>query len=286
MGLCPDGTVLKKVTGFDVYHITGDIHFLAWACPPKKTILTIHDCGFLNHANPFLRIVYKYFWLNGPVNRVSVVTCVSEATRQDIIKYSSVPPEKVVVVPTIIDERWVKSPKEFNEICPIILQIGTKPNKNVPRLIQALAGFRVKLWVVGELDRVQEALLEKYEIDYENFYNLSFDRLQELYRQCDMVAFCSTFEGFGMPIVEGNSTGRVVLTSNCSSMPEIAGNAAHLIDPFSVASIREGVKRIASDRAYRERLIEAGYENVKRYSAKSVADDYCVVYRKVYESNN
>ena len=171
---------LKKTAKADGYHITGDVHFLVWACPQKKTLLTIHDCGFLHHPNVILREVYRYFWLNGPVNRVALVTCVSNATKNEILNYCSIPANKVRVVPTVVDARWTKNEKAFNQECPILLQVGTKPNKNIERLITAIVGLSVKLWLVGEINAKQEALLEKNGIDYENFYNLSFERLQEL----------------------------------------------------------------------------------------------------------
>jgi len=98
------------------------------------------------------------------------------------------------------------------------------------------------------------------------------------YRECDLVVFASSYEGFGLPILEANATGRPVVTSNVCSMPEVAGGAACLVDPFDVASIRAGVNRVLSDPAYRESLIVAGFENAKRFGAARIARAYADVY--------
>ena len=88
-------------------------------------------------------------------------------------------------------------------------------------------------------------------IEYENWSNLSLDEVVRKYQQCDLLTFCSTYEGFGMPIVEANVVGRPVVTSDISSMPEVAGNAACLVDPFDSASIRSGIRRVIKDIDYR-----------------------------------
>lgn len=86
-----------------------------------------------------------------------------------------------------------------------------------------------------------------------------------------------------MPILEANAVGRPVITSNRSSMPEVAGSAACLVDPDQPDSIRDGIKRIMDDSSYRQRLVAAGYENVKRYRADVIVAEYVSLYRKVYD---
>lgn len=268
----------------DIYHITGDIHFVALVTPPSKTVLTVHDCGFLNHPNALLRRLYRHFWLTLPVHRVAQVTCVSEATKRHILSQVKVDPDKITVVPTLIDHRFVATRKDFNTSFPRVLQLGTKPNKNVPRLVKALSGLSVHLRIIGEPDEELMDLLQNNEVSYSIAYNLSFDELLAEYQMADIVSFCSTFEGFGMPIVEANAVGRVVLTSNCSSMPEVAGLAAHLVDPFSVDAIREGIRTLISDEALREQYIRAGFENAKRFQPDAVAQQYMNVYRRIHAS--
>lgn len=108
--------------------------------------------------------------------------------------------------------------------------------------------------------------------------------MQRAYAASDLLLFASTLEGFGMPILEAQTVGRPVVTSNLSSMPWVAGDAAVLVDPYSVESIRQGVRQVIGDRALRERLIQKGFENVRRFDAEYVAQEYVRIYEAVAES--
>ncbi len=96
-----------------------------------------------------------------------------------------------------------------------------------------------------------------------------------------MLLFASTFEGFGMPIVEAQRIGRCVVTSNISSMPEVAGNGACFVDPFSVNSIREGLLKVIADSKFRLELIENGLINCRRFTEEKIAEAFYHVYDKV-----
>jgi len=98
-----------------------------------------------------------------------------------------------------------------------------------------------------------------------------------------MLVFASTYEGFGLPIVEAQATGRPVVTSNILSMPEVAGGAACLVDPFNVASIREGIAKVIQDSSYREYLVRLGFENVKRFQPENIAKNYLDIYTNILE---
>ena len=103
----------------------------------------------------------------------------------------------------------------------------------------------------------------------------------EQYQRCDILSLVSTLEGFGMPIVEANAVGRVVISSNTTSMPEIAADAAVLVDPFDVASIRAGFIQILEDPNLREKLIANGYINHKRFQPNHLAQQYADLYKQM-----
>ena len=261
-----------------INHITGDVHFLALLLRKSRTILTIHDCGFMQHPNPLARFLLGLFWLKLPVWRSRVVTAVSEATKNEIVQYTGCKPEKVSVIPTTIKNSYHSQPKSFNEQCPQILLIGTAPNKNLSRVLKALQSIPCRLSIVGKLSQEQEDLLKNTGLPYDAAYNISDTAMQQRYIDCDMLVFASTLEGFGMPILEAQWIERPVVTSNCSSMPEVAGKGACLVDPFDIDSIREGALRVIKDVDYRENLVAEGRKNRERYKAEEVAKQYYDLY--------
>lgn len=266
-----------------INHITGDVHFLALATPKSRTILTIHDCVFAKHPSPIARFFLMLFWLKWPVGRSKIITTVSEATKKDVIRYTNCSPEKIKVIPTIINNLYGPSPKSFNQDRPVILHIGIAFNKNLERHIQAIAGIKCHFHIIGKITKEHRTLLQKLNIDYHSEYNISNEAMLAAYQNADLLLFASTLEGFGMPIIEAQAVGRPVVTSNISSMPEVAGNGACLIDPFDVECIRAGVIRIIEDEQYRTYLVQKGFENVKRFRADSVARQYEAVYQQVID---
>ena len=135
----------------DVHHIVGDSHYLAFGLPPKKTVLTIHDCGTLNRLTGLKRALLKYFWFTGPMQRAAAVTTISQASKDELRKWVGPLADKVVVVPDCVFGEFAYDPKPFNEQCPAVLQVGTKWNKNVERVMEAVAGTGCRVEIVGEL---------------------------------------------------------------------------------------------------------------------------------------
>ena len=264
-----------------VNHVTGDVNFLAILLDPKRTVLTVLDCYLMHVKRGLSRYLYKKLFLDWPVARARVVTTISEASKNDIIRFTGCSPDKVVIVPVAISQAFTAVPKVFNEDCPVILHIGTAPNKNLERLVKALAGINCRLSIIGQLSEEQQALLNQHKVAYDSVCSIPFEEVVRKYQQCDLLAFASTYEGFGMPILEANATGRPVLTGNVTSMPWVAGNAACLVDPFDVEAIRQGILKIIGDGEYRERLIRNGFENVKRFDPERVANLYYGIYEKI-----
>jgi glycosyltransferase involved in cell wall biosynthesis len=264
-----------------INHITGEVHFLNLLMKKGSTILTIHDCGMMPRKTGLSKKIVKWLYLSAPLKRAEIVTAVSETTKQEIIAYTGCKPEKIKVIPVAIDPLYAPFPKLFNKAKPVILHIGTGANKNLLRLIEALEGISCHLTIVGKLNKEYLEALRSHETDYSNEYNISNERLLEKYQECDILAFVSTFEGFGMPIVEANAVERVVVTSSISSMPEVAADAACLVDPYQVESIRAGILKVIEDDRYRESLLEKGRKNKTRFDPDEIANQYYHLYHTV-----
>ncbi len=267
----------------DVNHITGDVHFLALLMKKKKTILTVLDCGMLKGNSGWKKAILKLCWFDMPIRRVSYITAISESTKNDLLEVVSFPGERIKVIYVCVSDIFRPSTKVFNENEPRILQIGTASNKNLERTIMALKGIPCTLVIVGKEVLATEHLLKENNIKYEwHKQMLTEEQVYLEYVKADIVSFVSTLEGFGMPIVEANATGRVVITGNTSSMPEVAGNAAMIVDSYDVAAIRDAFIKLITDATLRDTLIKNGFENVKRFSKEKIVKEHCELYRQVY----
>ena len=270
----------------DINHVTGDVHFLTYLLARRKTVLTILDCVTLERLKGIKRRIFWFFWYWLPVRRSKVITVISASTKKELLKFVNCDPDKIQVIHCPVSPTFTVSPKVFNADCPRILQIGTTQNKNIERLAQALRGLSAQLVIIGELSNSQRAALEANNIRYENYFGLSDAELLDQYLSADMLAFVSTYEGFGMPIAEANAVGRPVITSNLYSMPEVAGDAACIVDPYDVPAIRSGIERIISDAEYRNRLVEAGFKNIERFRVDYIAAQYAELYQRLVILSN
>lgn len=263
----------------DVNHITGDIHYVAAFLKKSKTILTIHDCGMLYQTSGIKQKILKYFWFTMPVRKAQYITVNSKATREDLCQRVVCDKSKIDVIYICISPEFQSAPKTFNAQSPRILQLGTAQNKNVHRLVPALKGIPCTLVIIGKIDQALKDLIAQNEIQLELYdRRLSNQEVQSEYQKADIVSLVSTLEGFGMPIVEANAVGRVCIAGNNSSMPEIAQEAAHLVDAYSIADIHKGIQKLITDASYREQLIQNGFQNAARFSAASLAQQYAAIY--------
>ena len=265
----------------DVHHIVGDSHYLAFGLPPERTVLTIHDCAALNRLKGVRRAMLKYFWFTRPMRRAAVVTAISQASKEELRQWVGALADKVTVVPDCVFDDFQYAPKRFNERAPVLLQIGAKQNKNLERVAEAVAGTGCQLHVIGDLEPEQRALCGRLGIPYCALGAVSDEALVQAFRRCDIVVFASLYEGFGLPVLEGQATGRPVITSKISSLPEAAGEGALLVDPYSVDEIRAAILRIKGDPKFRASLVEKGLKNVERFRPEAVAARYAEIYREI-----
>ncbi|MCP9234505.1 glycosyltransferase family 1 protein [Lewinella sp. JB7] len=263
-----------------VNHITGDVNSIVFRLH-RPTVITIHDC------NPLLRYpkwhprywFYRWMIFEWPARRAAAVTVISEKTRQEVLALTRCPADKLRVIPNFVDPAFTLSPKDFRVDYPTILQIGVKPNKNLPRLAEALRGLPCRLEIVGQPSPADIQLLEEYRIDAHWATGLSDEEVRQRYANCDLLAFVSTYEGFGLPILEAQMTGRPVVTSRLSPHQEVAGDGgAVLVDPYDPAAIRRGIDRVIEDEGYRRDLIQRGRENAAHYHIEAIADQYLALY--------
>lgn len=264
-----------------INHITGDVHYVALGLPRRGSLLTIHDLEMMNRLKGIKKWLLKTFWFDLPVRRVASVTVISEATKAKLLRFVRCDEEKIQVIPDAVSKRYQPRDYAFHANRPTLLTIGTKPNKNLPRLIESLRGLNVHLRIIGKPTDRDIRHLKEWSVDYSWQANLTSDELVEEYARCDILSMVSTEEGFGMPILEAQWTERPVITSNCSSMEEVAGASACLVDPFDSQSIRRGVIRLLESDAYRRELILLGRKNRERFTVTKVADRYIELYDRL-----
>jgi glycosyltransferase involved in cell wall biosynthesis len=264
-----------------VNHVLGDTQYLAWFLPRRRTILTVLDCVSLERLKGWrlwLLWLLGYWW---PLRRSGQVVVISDFTRRHLQSWVSYPDERITIIPPSLSPDFTYSAPRPHKEWSRLLHIGMMPNKNLPRVIEAIAGLDVTLVIIGKLSEEYLGLLEKHGTRYENHYDLDGPAVIEQYRQADVLVFASTYEGFGMPIVEAQAIGRPVVTSNVASMPEAAGGAACLVDPYDVSSIRAGICRVLEDESYAAELIETGRENARAYELGHIGQQFAELYRRV-----
>ena len=268
--------------GADVNHVTGDISYVGLLLPRSRTVQTILDCGPLERATGIRKWLLLKVWFEYPVRRCAHVTVISEATREDLLRHVRCSSAKISVIPVAIAEGFARVDKVFDTVHPRVLQVGTAPNKNVHRLVRALAGTECRLEVIGARDPEAERMLAAQGTPFRWRWGLPPSEVIRAYVESDIVSLASTLEGFGMPILEAQSVGRPVLTSLRPPMDSVSGGAACFVDPLDVESIRRGIRRLIDEPAYREDLVARGFENVKRFDPERIAGQYLDVYRQVF----
>ncbi len=270
----------KKNQG-DINHITGDIH---WAClllDKHKTILSIHDLVGLHQYTGVKRYLYYLLWVYLPVKKLNYITVISDKTKNEILKYIPSAENKIHVISNCITIPILEHDNINLHQKIKLLVVGTRANKNVERILEALIGIEAEIIIVGKLETSHNNFIEQNNLHVNNFNNISDEDLVEKYYQSDILLFPSVYEGFGLPILEAQAQNCCVITSDISPMKEIAGNGALLVDPFSVKEIRDAVTRLINSEENRKELIKNGKENIRKYSPEKISQQYMNLYHQI-----
>ena len=263
-------------------HITGDIHYMAIFLFWKKIIVTVHDCNHYEDLSGIRKKVMGFIWYTLPLRIADKITVISPFAEEQLCGYFSFDHKKIVVIPNSFHPIKKDIPNKKEDKFTI-LSVGTNPIKNQKRLIEAAKGLAdVQLSFIGKLSEELTTLLETYHITYENQYFISRQELENYYNRADVLFFASIKEGFGLPILEAQSCGLPVITSNTTSMPYVAGGGACMVDPFDVVAIRGAILKIKLDPEYRQEIINNGFENINRFSEISFVNTIKGVYMTVF----
>ncbi len=288
----------------DLYHATD--FTLPPTLPSTRTILTVHDLSFVRvpeAASPALK-AYLDQVVPRSVNHADHIIADSQATKDDLISLYHVNPQKITVILSGVNPRFqpidnrqarerVRSKYGIGSL-PFIFCVGTvQPRKNYERVIQALARMRDKHdvtlviaggkgWLEADIYRTLDTLNMR---DYAHFIGFADDEdLPVLYSEARCLAFPSLYEGFGLPILEAMACGTPVLTSNVSSMPEAAGDAALLIDPYDTNAITTALASLISDDTLRDTLRQRGFSQAARFTWEHAAQQLADLYENLLKN--
>jgi len=293
----------------DVYHIPLN-RVPYWMIRPY--VVTIHDMSRHLYSTASRAVRHVSLWKSRHgLLRASRVITVSTATRRDVEEVFRVPAHLLRTIPNALDPRFIalaadpvsreerkRALERYQVNHPFVFYAGTiKPQKNVPRLIEAFSVLRgelashpvyndIRLIIIGD-DIAQHPSVRRAVHQMRVGGAVRFlgfvpqDTLQAFYESAELFAFPSLYEGFGLPPLEAMACGTPVLTSNVSSLPEVVGDAAITVNPENVFEIARGLKEILLDTNLRETLIARGRERINRFSWDQTARDVLATYREV-----
>ena len=262
------------------------------------SVITIHDLVWKyagDTMRKYARPLSRYYISNG-VKNASIITTISNSTKQQIVKVYNTNDERVVVVPCGVDQKRQHGkrnlPEEFAIHKPYCLFVGTiEPRKNLQRLLVAFSKLPQSVrennllviaggegWGCVDLASLITKLNLSSCVQYLGY--VDDKELASLYSQAEFLAMPSLYEGFGLPIIESMSYGTPVLTSNTSSMPEVGGDAALYVNPLDISSIKIGLERLFTDESLKRELSLKCTVNIRKYTWESSARRLAEVFRR------
>lgn len=249
-----------------------------------------------------IRIIEKFF-LGRSLKRSKKIIAVSENTKNDLIKLFGISPDKITVIheahrpsfrPIEKKEETRKALEKYNLPQNFILFVGTiEPRKNIVRLIEAykeavaderfkdykLVVAGKKGWYCEEIFKKVEELGLKNDVIFTGY--LADADVPYFYNAAECFIYPSLYEGFGLPILEAMACGCPVITSNTSSLPEVAGDAAILIDPYNSKEISGALRQVLSDGLLRNKMREDGLKQSKKFSWTKAVRELLAVFNKL-----
>ncbi|WP_420629788.1 glycosyltransferase family 4 protein [Candidatus Leptofilum sp.] len=257
-----------------------------------SSVATIHDLGYHHfpEAHPWRQLAYLRWSTRHNGRRARRVIADSQATKQDLIQLDGIPAHKIDVIypgvdpalQPVTDEAVLTAVHQKHNITPpYLLYLSTlQPRKNLVRLIQAYGASNLphQLVLAGKPGWLSQPILEvignQSSVIRERIVVTGFvDEVDKaaLLTGATAVLYPSLYEGFGFPVLEAQACGTAVLTATTSSLPEVAGDAALLVNPLDTMAITQGMQRLVQDKAYRQTLVQRGFENVKRFRWEETA---------------
>ncbi len=280
-------------------------HYVLPPLVPCRSVVTIHDCihlRFPQYLPNRLALGYARATMSLASRRATRILTVSESSKRDIVRFFGTAPEKIDVIPNSYDDRFGVEPGE-EEVYRVreryqlhdqfVLYAGNvKPHKNLERLIDAFDLVRkrgldhVKLVLIGDEISKYAALrraIHRHQLHkYVRFLGyLPEDTLAVMYRLAGVFVFPSLYEGFGLPPLEAMASGTPVVTSNVSSLPEVAGDAAVLVDPYDHHAIADGIYSVLSNEPYRQELRRKGLVRASQFSWENSVRRVMDIYQEV-----
>lgn len=255
-------------------------------------VLSVHDVSYEIHPEFFQRreVYRNRVLVREGARRARIVTTISETSRRALIERYGLRPERVVAILCGVSEPFLHAP--VREVEPIgdrplrLLAVGNlQPRKNLPRLLEAVrivARRRaVRLRVVGaagfQADSIRAALESSADVQVLGY--VSEPELVGEYDAADMLVYPSIYEGFGLPVVEAMARGLPVITSTGGALPEVAADAAVLVDPFDTPALADAILRLADDDELRRTLVARGLQRAAAFTWTAAADALRDVYR-------
>lgn len=286
----------------DIFHEPTFVTPVFKKCP---TVVTIYDTAFLQlpSSYPKRNILYFKALLHRTIKQADAVISISENTKKDIINNFKVSPEKIHVIHLGSDDSYyiledmdrIESVKRFYNInSDFILNVSLiSPRKNITGLIKAFKLLKdskkvgLKLVIVGRKGWLYEEVFREARssgIENDVIFTgyIPKEHLLCLYNGARALIFPSFHEGFGLPILEAMACGCPVVASNISSMPEVCGDAALLVDPHNIEELADAIGSMLNDAGLRPSFIKKGLERVKRFSWEKTALQTLSVYNKTY----